>query len=163
MKSPARRNRTAEVDYGGERRSNATYASVTDADARLFKRSQRTGAAHCFTGHSLIEKSSRLVVQVDLTQAAGHAERRTVIDMLHRHSPGSTRRLTLVVGRGYDSTDFGRRATPDGCHTSCCSEVPAFSYRRMHDQAPGYAKSQRRRRKIEEPFGWIKTVYVSTL
>ncbi len=69
MIRPARRNRNAEVDLRGERRSNATHASVTDPDARLFKKSPGAGAMLCFMGHSLMENRSGLIVQADLTQA----------------------------------------------------------------------------------------------
>lgn len=91
MTRPKHRNRNAEVDFRGERRSNATHASMTDPEARLFKKSPGAGAVLCYMGHSLMENRSGLIVQADLTQADGHAERRAAIDMLHRHSPGSTR------------------------------------------------------------------------
>lgn len=100
MTRPTRRNRNAEVDFRGERRSNATHASMTDPEARLFKKSPGAGAMLCFMGHSLMENRSGLIVQADLTRADGHAERRAAIDMLHRHSPGSTRRLNLAADRG---------------------------------------------------------------
>jgi hypothetical protein len=93
MPRPNRQNRNAEVDFRGEKRSNATHASTTDLDARLYKKSPGTGAVLCFMGHALMEKRSGLIVQGDLTQADGHAERRAALDMIHRHSPGSTRRL----------------------------------------------------------------------
>ncbi|MEB0160989.1 IS5/IS1182 family transposase, partial [Pseudomonas sp. AH2 (2023)] len=81
MTRPTRRNRNAQVDFRGERRSNATHASKTDPDARLFKKSPGAGAIPCFMGHSLMENRSGLIVQADLTQADGHAERRAAIDM----------------------------------------------------------------------------------
>lgn len=88
-------HRNAEVDFKGEKRSNATHASKTDPDARLYKKSPGTGAMLCFIGHALMENRNGLIVQGDLTQADGHAERKAALDMVHRHSPGSTRRLTL--------------------------------------------------------------------
>lgn len=158
MPRPARRSRNAEVDFRGERRSNATHASMTDPEARLFKKSPGAGAVLCFMGHSLMENRSGLIVQADLTQADGHAERRAAIDMLHRHSPGSTRRLTLAADRGYDSTDFVAElrqmvVTPHIAQKSRHSAIDGRTTRH-----PGYAKSQRCRKKIEEPFGWAKTV-----
>ena len=57
-------------------------------------------------GHALMENRHGLVVQGDLTQADGHAERRAALDMVHRHSPGSTRRLTLGADKGYDAAEF---------------------------------------------------------
>ena len=158
MPRPARRSRNAEVDFRGERRSNATHASMTDPEARLFKKSPGAGAVLCFMGHSLMENRSGLIVQADLTQADGHAERRAAIDMLHRHSPGSTRRLTLAADRGYDSADFVAElrqmvVTPHVAQKSRHSAIDGRTTRH-----PGYAKSQRCRKKIEDPFGWAKTV-----
>ena len=87
MPRPNHRNRNAEVDFKGEKRSNATHASTTDSEARLYKKSPGTGAALCFMGHALMENRHGLIVQGDLTQADGHAERRAALDMVHRHSP----------------------------------------------------------------------------
>jgi len=158
MTRPTRCNGNAEVDFRGERRSNATHASMTDPEARLFKKSPGAGAMLCFMGHSMMENRSGLIVQADLTRADGHAERRAAIDMLHRHSPGSTRRLTLAADRGYDSADFVAElrqmvVTPHVAQKSRHSAIDGRTTRH-----PGYAKSQRRRKKIEEPFGWAKTV-----
>lgn len=158
MTRPKHRNRNAEVDFRGERRSNATHASMTDPEARLFKKSLGAGAMLCFMGHSPMENRSGLIVQADLTQADGHAERRAAIDMLHRHSPGSTRRLTLAADRGYDSAAFVAElrqmvVTPHVAQKSRHSAIDGRTTRH-----PGYAKSQRSRKKIEEPFGWAKTV-----
>ena len=99
-------HRNAEVDFRGEKRSNATHVSKTDPEARLYKKSPGTGAVLCFMGHALMENRSGLIVQGDLTQADGHAERRAALDMIHRHSPGSTRRLTLGADKGYDAAGF---------------------------------------------------------
>lgn len=69
-------SRNAEADFRGQRRTNATHCSVTDPDARLYKKSPGTGAMLCFIGHALMEKRSGLIVQGELTRADGHAERR---------------------------------------------------------------------------------------
>src|SRR6056297_3271083 len=106
MTRPSRQNRNAEVDFKGEKRSNATHASVTDPDARLYKKSPGTGAVLCFMGHALMENRHGFVVQGELTRADGHAERKAALDMIHRHSPGSTRRLTLGADKGYDAAGF---------------------------------------------------------
>ena len=158
MTRPARHNRNAEVDFRGEKRSNATHVSTTDPDARLFKKSPGTGAILCFMGHTLMENRSGLIVQADLTRADGHAERRAALDMIHRHSPGSTRRLTLGADKGYDSADFVaelRQAcvTPHVARKLRHSAIDARTTRHA-----GYAMSQKRRKKIEEPFGWAKTI-----
>jgi transposase len=158
MTRPARHDRNAEVDFRGEKRSNATHASSTDPEARLYKKSPGTGAMLCFMGHTLMENRNGLIVQADLTQADGHAERRAALAMIHRHSPGSTRRLTLGADKGYDSADFVaelRQAcvTPHVAQKARHSAIDGRTTR--HE---GYALSQRRRKKIEEPFGWAKTV-----
>jgi hypothetical protein len=106
MSRPTRRNRNAEVDFKGEKRTNATHASTTDPEARLYKKSPGTGAMLCFMGHALMENRSGLIVQGDLTQTDGHAERRAALEMIHRHSPGSTRQLTLGADKGFDAAEF---------------------------------------------------------
>jgi len=150
--------RNAEVDFKGEKRSNATHASTTDPDARLYKKSPGTGAVLCFMGHALMENRHGFVVQGDLTQADGHAERKAALDMVHRHSPGSTRRLTLGADKGYDAAGFVsdlRQAcvTP---HVAQKSRYSAIDGRTTRHE--GYALSQKHRKKIEEAFGWAKTV-----
>lgn len=158
MPSPSRRHRNAEVDFRGEKRSNATHASTADPDARLFRKSQGTGAMLCYMGHALMENRHGLIVQAELTRADGHAERRAALDMIHRHSPGSTRRLTLGADKGYDSADFvadlrQAHVTP---HVAQKARHSAIDHRTTRH--PGYALSQKHRKKIEEPFGWAKTV-----
>jgi transposase len=158
MPTTARPNRNAEVDFRGEKRSNATHVSTTDPDARLYKKSPGAGAMLCFMGHTLMENRNGLIVQADLTQADGYAERKAALDMLNRHSPGSTRRLTLGADKGYDSADFVADlrkmcVTPHIAQKARYSAIDGRTTRH-----PGYALSQRCRKKIEEPFGWGKTV-----
>jgi transposase len=154
--SPSHRN--AEVDFRGEKRSNATHASTTDPEARLYKKSPGTGAVLCFMGHALMENRHGLVVQGDVTLADGHAERKAALDMIHSHSPGATRCLTLGADKGYDSADFVRDlrqacVTPHVAQKARHSAIDGRTTR--HE---GYARSQRNRKRIEEAFGWAKTV-----
>ena len=160
MPRPSRQNRNAEVDFRGEKRSNATHASTTDPDARLYRKSPGTGAVLCFMGHALMENRSGLIVQGDLTRADGHAERKAALDMIQAHSPGSTRQLTLGADKGYDSADFVRdlrRAcvTPHVARKARHSAIDGRTTRHA-----GYALSQKHRKRIEEPFGWAKTIGV---
>ena len=152
------KDRNAEVDFRGQKRSNATHASVTDPEARLYRKSPGTGASLCFIGHTLMENRNGLIVGTEVTQADGHAERRAALGMIHRQSPGSTRRLTLAADKGYDCADFVkdlRRAcvTPHVAQKIRYSAIDGRTTRH-----PGYAVSLKRRKKIEEPFGWAKTV-----
>jgi transposase len=158
MPRPSRQNRNAEVDFRGEKRTNTTHASTTDPDARLYKKSPGTGAMLCFIGHALMENRTGLIVQGDLTRADGHAERRAAMDMIHRHSPGSTRRLTLGADKGFDAAEFVadmRQAcvTP---HVAQKARYSAIDGRTTRHE--GYALSIRNRKRIEEAFGWAKTV-----
>ena len=158
MPRNSHRHRNAEVDFKGEKRSNATHASTTDPDARLYKKSPGTGAMLCFMGHALMENRNGLIVQGDLTQADGHAERKAALDIVHRHSPGSTRRLTLGADKGYDVGGFAsdlRQAcvTPHVAQKARYSAIDGRTTRHA-----GYGQSQKHRKKIEEAFGWAKTV-----
>ena len=109
-------------------------------------------------GHALMENRSGLIVQGELTEADGHAERRAALDMIHRHSPGSTQRLTLGADKGYDAAGFVtdlRKAcvTPHVAQKSRHSAIDGRTTRHK-----GYALSIKHRKRIEEAFGWAKTV-----
>ena len=111
----------------------------------------------CFIGHALMENRSGLIVQSDLTRADGRAERRAALDMIHRHSPGSTRQLTLGADKGFDAAEFVadlRQAcvTP---HVAQKTRYSAIDGRTTRHE--GYALSIRNRKRIEEAFGWAKT------
>lgn len=158
MPRPTRQHRNVEVDFRGKRRSNATHASTTDPNARLYKKSPGTGAMLCFIGHALMENRSSLIVQGDLNEADGRAERRAALGMIHRHSLGSTRRLTLGADRGYDAAGFVadlRQAcvTPHVAQKSRYSAIDGRTTR--HESYGLYLKH---RKWIKEAFGWAKTV-----
>ncbi len=93
-----------------------------------------------------------------VTHADGHGERKAALEMINRHSPGSTRRLTLGADKGYDSAYFiaALRRMVVTPHVAQKIRHSAIDGRTTHN--PGYALSQRCRKKIEEPFGWAKTV-----
>jgi transposase len=97
-----------EVDFRGERRSNATHESTTDPDARLYRKSQNTAAVPCYMGHALMENRNGLVVDEQLTQASGTAEREAALAML-AEQPGSARK-TVGADKAYDQAPF-----VDGC------------------------------------------------
>ena len=158
MPDTPRHIRNAAVNFRGQKRSNATHTSVTDPDARLYKKAPGAAATLCFMGHTLMENRSGLIVQADLTHADGHGERKAALEMINRHSPGSTRRLTLGADKGYDSAEFiaALRRMVVTPHVAQKARHSAIDGRTT--QHPGYAASQRRRKKIEEPFGWAKTV-----
>jgi transposase len=152
------KDRNAEVDFRGQKQSNETHQSVTDPGARLYRKGKGKPAQLCFMGHVLMEHRSGLIVEAELTRADGHAERAAALAMIERHSPGSERRLTLGADKGYDSAAFVaelRRmcVTP---HVAAKTKGSAVDGRTTRHA--GYAVSQRKRKQIEEPFGWGKTV-----
>src|SRR2546421_5427683 len=90
--------RNAEVDYHGQRRSNQTHQSTTDPEARLARKSNATAAKLCYAGHLLMEHRNALLVDMELTQATGYAERDTALEMLERLPP-TTRRRTVAADK----------------------------------------------------------------
>ena len=150
--------RNGERDFHGERRANDTHESTTDPDARLYRKSSNTAAKLCFIGHALAENRHGLIVQADATKASSRAERETAIAMIERHSPGSERRLTLAADKGYDTKGFVSE-----CRRMCVT--PHVAAKVKHSAVDGrtmrhasYAVSQRKRKLIEEAFGWGKTI-----
>ncbi len=158
MPRTARKDRNEETDVRGEKRSSVTHASKADPDARLCKKSPGAGAMLCFMGHTLMENRNGLIVQANLTQADGHAERRAALEMIERHSPGSTRRLTLGADKGYDAAGFVAELRRM-CVTPHVAQKARYSaIDRRTTRHAGYAISLKCRKEIEEPFGWSKTV-----
>ena len=154
---PAGRN--AEVGWHGQKRSNETHASTTDPEARLYRKSSNSAARLCFTGHFLMEHRNALIVDAELTAATGYAERDAAIEMLGR-LPASKRRRTVAGDKGYDTADFVARTRAMGFTPHV---APSTTNRRSAvdgrtTRHAGHVVSQRIRKRIEEPFGWIKTV-----
>lgn len=154
---PPRGWRNASRDFRGEARSNDTHASTTDPDALLYRKGPGMEARLCFLGHLLMENRNGLVVDAELTRASGHAERLAALAMLDRLP---TQGHTLGADRGFDAKDFvaelrERRVTPHIARNTS-GRRSAIDGRTMRH--PGYALSQRARKRIEEAFGWIKTI-----
>jgi transposase len=153
------RGRNVEADFRGQKRRNATHVSTTDPEARLYRKGPGKEARLCFMGHAMSENRHGLVVESTLTEATGTAERQAGKDMIESHSPGSERRLTVGADKAYDSADFVADlrqmcVTPHVAqNTSRRSAIDARTTR--HE---GYAVSQRKRKLIEEAFGWAKTI-----
>lgn len=156
---PASSGRNAEVDFKGQKRSNETHQSTTDPEARLYKKGPGMEARLCYLGHTLMENRSGLIVDACLTTADGHAERIAALSMIEPRAD-RPRAISLGADKAYDAEDFvnelrsmnvrphvaqntsGRRSAIDGRTT----------------RHAGYAMSQRIRKRIEEGFGWVKTV-----
>ena len=156
---PPDAGRNGEQDFRGQKRSNDTHASTTDPDAQLYRKGPGKEAKLCFMGHALMENRNGLIVDALATRACGHAERLAALHLVEPHAD-RPQKVTLGGDKGFDTRDFvaelreinvtphlaqntsGRRSAIDGRTT----------------RHPGYAVSQRIRKRIEEAFGWAKTV-----
>lgn len=156
---PTGDGRNAETDFHGERRSNATHASTTDPDARLYRKGPGKEAKLCFIGHGLMENRSGLVVDACLTEADGHAERVAGLHMIEPHAD-RPRPITLGGDKHFDTADFvnelrSMNVTPHVAQNTRNRRSAIDGRTTRHG---GYGVSQRIRKRIEEAFGWIKTV-----
>ena len=154
---PAGRN--VEVQWRGQTRSNDTHASTTDPEARLYRKSHNTAATLCYSGHLLIENRNALIVDAELTTADGYAERATAIEMLAR-LPTTARRRTVAGDKGYDTRGFitDARALGFTPHIAQNTTRQRSAIDGRTTRHAGHALSMRIRKRIEEPFGWIKTI-----
>src|SRR5262245_17406464 len=147
----------ATVNFHGEKRSNETHESTTDPQSRLFRKSNGTESKLCYAGHVLMENRNGLVVSGRLTQATGTAERDAALEMVRKLANGS--RKMLGGDKGYDVASFvqsvrSMNVTP---HVAAKKEGYSSIDGRTTSHS-GYALSQIRRKRVEEIFGWLKTV-----
>ena len=151
--------RNRETDFHGQKRSNDTHASISDPEARLYRKGAGKEAKLCFMGHALMENRNGLVVDACLTPADGHAER---VAALHMIEPRADRpqAITLGADKAYDMADFvnelrSMKVTPHVAQNTSGRSSAIDGRTTRHG---GYAVSQRIRKRIEEAFGWIKTI-----
>jgi len=147
------------VDFHGEKRSNDTHESTTDPDARLARKSGGHEAKLAYCGNVMIENRNGLVVDTELLQCNGTAERDAAMLMAERVE--GTERITVAADKAYDTKDFvnemrGLKVTPHVSQNIKRSGGSAIDARTTRHE--GYQVSQRKRKRIEEVFGWIKTV-----
>ncbi len=157
--APPPAGRNTEVSFHGERRSNQTHQSTTDPEARLARKSNATAAKLCFTGHTLMENRNGLLVDAELSECSGYAERDVAVEMLAR-LPKTTRRRTVGADKGYDTAGFvaavrDLNVTP---HVAQHTNQRRSAIDARTTRHSGHEVSMRIRKRIEEPFGWIKTV-----
>jgi transposase len=154
--------RNAERNFRKEKRSNETHRSATDPEARLYRKGDGQPAKLSYMGHALMENRHGLVIGGIATLASGTAEREAALELIDRHR--RRRRITVGADKAYDVADFvsalRRRAVSahiaiDG-HLRKTGKPRATAVDRRTTRHPGYAVSQRCRKRIEEVFGWIK-------
>jgi transposase len=146
------------VNWHKEKRSNETHESLTDPMARLYKKTRGAEARLGYLGHVVTENRNGLVVDVRTTQATGTAERAAALEMVGNKP--AMKRVTLGGDRGYDTKGFVKacresKITPHVAQNDT-NRRSAIDGRTTHHD--GYAVSQRKRKRVEEVFGWMKTV-----
>ena len=146
------------VNFHGERRSNDTHASTTDPEARLARKGKAQEAKLCYTGHVLMENRNGLAVAGCVIPASGHAERAAALALLGERQGRA--RVTLGADKGYDTRDFVAAVRLLGVtpHVAQNTTNRASAIDGRTTRHPGYGVSQRRRKRVEEIFGWLKTV-----
>jgi transposase len=156
-KPPVGRNQ--ERNFHDQKLKNATHESLTDPDARLYKKSQGKEAKMSYLGHALMENRNGLIIDGMITHASGTAEREAAIEMVAEVA--GQQRITVGGDKGYDTADFvtdlrGMESTPHVAQNTERKGGSAIDGRTTRHA--GYQVSQRIRKRIEETFGWIKTV-----
>jgi hypothetical protein len=155
---PPAPGRNGERNFHDEKRSNDTHASTTDPQARLYKKGKGKESKLCFMGHALMENRHGLVVQAEATEANGTAERTAALELLDRQAPGTSNQLTLGADKAYDAREFvadlrQKCVTPHVAQKARSSAIDGRTTRHV-----GYGVSQRKRKLVEEAFGWAKTI-----
>jgi len=156
---PPSPGRNGERDFHGQKRSNATHASTTDPEAKLYRKGKGKEAKLSFIGNAMTENRHGLVVATELGEATGTIEREAAKTMIVRHSPGA-KRITLGADKAYDAAEFVAdlrqlNVTPHIAQNDSGRRSAIDARTSRH---PGYAISQQKRKRTEEPFGWGKTI-----
>ena len=150
-------SRNPDADFTGEKRSNDTHASTTDPDARLYRKSYGTESKLSYAGHVLMDNRHGLAVAGRLTLASNRSEREAALEMAADDMPGQSR-ATLGGDKGYDVRWFleAVRALKITPHIAAKARYGAIDARTTRHR--GYGVSQRKRKMVEQIFGWLKTV-----
>jgi transposase len=146
------------IDYRKQKRSNETHQSLTDRFARLFKKTKGAEAKLGYLGHLVTENRNGLVVDTRLTLATGTAEREAAVEMLAQKAVA--KRITLGADRAYDTRGFVEnlrdlQVTPHVAQNDTNRKSAIDERTTRH---AGYEISQRKRKRVEEVFGWLKTI-----
>jgi transposase len=147
-----------EVDFHREKRSNETHQSTTDPDARLYRKSKGSEAKMSYLGHALMENRHGLLVDTMVTIADGTAERDAAVLMASQIA--GVKQVTLGGDKNYDTQELVRdlremKVTP---HVAQNNTNRRSAINGRTTQHAGYAISQKKRKRIEESFGWMKTI-----
>lgn len=148
------------VNFHGEKRGNDTHESRTDPDARLARKGHGKEAKLSYSAHALMENRNGLLVGLQVDVADGYAERRSALELLDEHLPGS-RRITVGADKAYDTTDFVAELRERNATPHVAQQITKHRGSKIDERTTrhaGYESSQRIRKRVEEVFGWFKTV-----
>jgi transposase len=148
------------IDFHGEKRSNDTHQSTTDPESHLWRKGKGKESKLSFMGHVLIENRHGLVITTRYTQATGRAEREAAEEMIREVKDGRNIHVTLGGDKNYDTADFVARMREAGVtpHVAQNDTNRKSAIDLRTTRHPGYEISQRKRKIVEEGFGWLKTV-----
>ncbi len=157
---PPGQGENPQADFRKEKRSNETHQSTTDPEARLYRKSEAAPAQLCYLGHVLMENRNGLVVGARLAQATGTAERESALELVQKVPAKG--RITLGGDKNYDTRDFvaGARSLQVTPHVAQNDTHRKSAIDARTTRHAGYAVSQAKRKRVEEIFGWLKTVGV---
>jgi hypothetical protein len=152
-------DRNAEVDFKGQKRKNETHTSTTDPDAKLYRKGAGMVVKLAFLGHALMENRSGLIVNACLTPADSQAERTAAFAIIEARANRPVD-VTLGADKGYDAPVFvnGLRSMNVRPHVAQNTSGHGSAINRHTTRHESYEVSQRIRKRIEEAFGWMKTV-----
>ena len=146
------------VNFRGEKRSNKTHASTTDPDAKLYRKGDGKPAQLCFVANVLTENRNGICVDAEITEAHGRAERDAALEMVRRSTSPREHRVTVGGDKGYDAGDFVVALVEEGVRPHVAQRE---GITRLLDgrttRSRGYLISQRRRKLVEQVFGWVKS------
>jgi len=156
---PPSGGRNGERDFHGEKRSNETHASTTEPEAKLYKKGKGKEAKLSYIGNVMTENSNGFVVEAELRPVSGKVEREAAAAMIVRHSPGA-QHITVGGDKGFDTADFvaDMRALNVTPHIAQNTNGRRSAIDGRTTRHAGYAISQQKRKRVEEPFGWGKTI-----
>lgn len=146
------------VDFHGQKRSNETHQSTTDPEARLAKKAKGQQARLAFSGHVLMENRNGLCAGVTVAEANGRAEPEEALKLVRELKMKGTRPKTLGGDKGYDTAEFVNGLRDEGITPHVAQKARYSNIDRRTTRHPGYALSQRCRKRVEEIFGWGKTI-----
>jgi transposase len=142
------------VDFRGRKRSNATHASTTDPDAKLYRKGDRQGAVLGYLGHVLLDNRHGLVAGTCVTPATGTAERDAALALLAGLPEGD---VTVGADKAYDVASFVETSRALGATPHVAQKIRGSAIDGRTTRHPGYRLSQRKRKLVEQVFGWMKT------